>query len=191
MKITDSDREGRIGTCSYPGGVTRPDRPPVGEVALLFTDVEGSTTKARALGGDWGWVLARHNELLRTAIEACDGWWDGSQGDGVFATFADPRAAAAAAVAAQRAIRTELWPAQVGAMRVRMGLHVGMLERADVGYFGLEIHRAARVADCGPWWPAPGDRGGPRGRGRTPSNSTTLACIGSRTFRRRSICTAP
>ena len=108
--------------------------------------MEGSTTKARALGADWGRVLARHHELLRTAIEAHDGWWDGSQGDGVFATFSDPRAAAAAAVAAQRAIRGEPWPAQGGALRVRMGLHVGTLERADVGYLGLEIHRAARVA---------------------------------------------
>jgi predicted ATPase len=139
---------GQIGASSYPDDVTRPGRPPVGEVALLFTDVEGSTTKARALGADWGRVLARHNVLLRQAIEASDGWLDFTEGDAVFATFSHPPAAAAAAVAAQRAIRAEPWPVLAGALRVRMGLHVGMLERAEVGYLGLEIHRAARVADA-------------------------------------------
>ena len=115
-------------------------------VALLFTDVEGSTQLLRALGDKgWGSVLARHHELLRAAIETHDGWLDSTEGDGVFATFWDPQAAAAAAVAAQRSFRGERWPPGVGTLRVRMGLHVGAVERGQAGYVGLEVHRASRV----------------------------------------------
>ena len=38
------------------------------------------------------------------------------------------------------------WPDAVGELKVRMGLHVGHIERQAHGYVGLEIHRAARVA---------------------------------------------
>jgi len=152
-----------------PGGGTRPTRPhlltrlarglqralaaggdrtipPTGTVALLFTDIEGSTRLARELGPTWNDVLARHHELVRSAIIEHGGWVDSAGGDGFFATFDNATAAAQAAVAAQRALRVEPWPGGLGQVRVRMGMHVGWLERTCTGYVGLEIHRAARVA---------------------------------------------
>ena len=120
--------------------------PPVGVVALLFTDIEGSTGLARALGEDWGSVLERHHDILGEAITDHDGWLDGTEGDAFFATFADPCAAAGAAVAAMHRLREEVWPAAVGELRVRMGLHVGWISRTRTGYVGLEVHRAARIA---------------------------------------------
>lgn len=121
-------------------------RPPEGTIALLFTDVEGSTRLAALVGGAWRSVLADHHALVGGAIEAEGGFVDGTEGDAFFATFADARAAGRAAVSALRALREHRWPAGVGELKVRMGLHVGHVERTETGYVGLEVHRAARVA---------------------------------------------
>lgn len=121
-------------------------RAPEGMVALLFTDIEGSTRLATQLGQDWARVLAEHHELVGGAIAEAGGFVGGSEGDAFFATFEDAVAAARAAVAAQRAVRAHSWPGAVGELRVRMGLHVGHVQRTEIGYVGLEVHRAARVA---------------------------------------------
>jgi class 3 adenylate cyclase len=46
------------------------DSPPVGTIALLFTDIAGSTAAARAAGEQWGELLATHHELVGGAIAA-------------------------------------------------------------------------------------------------------------------------
>jgi predicted ATPase len=87
-----------------------------------------------------------HHELVGGAIAAEGGFVDGTEGDAFFATFEDAVSAGRAAVGAQRALRAHAWPAGVGELRVRMGLHVGRVDRTETGYVGLEVHRAARVA---------------------------------------------
>jgi predicted ATPase/class 3 adenylate cyclase len=119
--------------------------PPAGTIALLFTDIEGSTALVTRLGHRWRHVLADHHEIVGGAIAAEGGHVDSTEGDAFFATFTDARSAARAAVAAQRGIATHEWPEPV---RVRMGLHAGFVERAATGYVGLEVHRAARVASA-------------------------------------------
>jgi predicted ATPase/class 3 adenylate cyclase len=121
-------------------------RPPEGTIALLFTDIEGSTRLATIVGEAWSSVLVDHHALVGGAIEAEGGFVDGTEGDAFFATFVDARAAGRAAVGALRALRGHVWPAAVGELKVRMGLHVGFVERTETGYVGLEVHRAARVA---------------------------------------------
>lgn len=113
---------------------------------MLFTDIEGSTRLAATLGTVWSEVLASHHRLIRDAIEAEEGFIDRMEGDAFVATFIDAAAAARAAVAGLRALREHRWPDGVGVLAVRMGLHVGYVERRATGYVGLEIHRAARVA---------------------------------------------
>ena len=124
----------------------RARRPPEGTIALLFTDIEGSTQLAARLGVGWPEVLAVHHELVGGAIAAESGFVDGTEGDAFFATFVDAAGAARAAVASLRVLRAYRWPAEVGDLAVRMGLHVGYVERRATGYVGLEVHRAARVA---------------------------------------------
>jgi predicted ATPase/class 3 adenylate cyclase len=121
-------------------------RPPEGTIALLFTDIEGSTRLATELGRDWAAVLAEHHELVGGVIAGEGGFVDGTEGDAFFATFEDAVSAGRAAVAAQRALRAYPWPGEVGQLRVRMGLHVGRVQRTETGCVGLEVHRAARVA---------------------------------------------
>lgn len=120
----------------------------MGTIALLFTDIEGSTQLARQVGARWPEILAEHHNLVGQAIEAEGGWVDGTEGDAFFATFSDPAAAARAAVAAQKAVRGHAWPRETGGLKVRMGLHVGFVERGALGYVGLEVHRAARIASA-------------------------------------------
>jgi predicted ATPase/class 3 adenylate cyclase len=126
--------------------VAAPARAPDGTIALLFTDIEGSTRLATELGPEWPEVLATHHEIVASAITDRGGFIDGTEGDAFFATFTDAAAAARAAVAAQQALHGHAWPALVGEIKVRMGLHVAYVERASTGYVGLEVHRAARVA---------------------------------------------
>src|SRR6202171_5563896 len=84
-------------------------------------------------------ALTAHDEVLRTAIEAHGGWLFKHTGDGVCATFASPRSAVDAAVAAQRALD----------LPVRMGLATGEAELRDGDYFGAVLNRAARVMAAG------------------------------------------
>ena len=76
---------------------------PSGVVTFLFTDVEGSTRRWEAdADGDAGGP-GRHDEVLRAAIEAHDGFLFKHTGDGVCAAFASPTSAVDAAAAAQLA----------------------------------------------------------------------------------------
>jgi len=130
----------------HAGVVAAPPAPPQGTIALLFTDIEGSTRLARTLGSGWAAALEDHHALVGGAIAAEGGFVDGTEGDAFFATFVDVEAAARAAVGALRALQAHPWPGEIGELRVRMGLHVGQVERRATGYVGLEVHRAARVA---------------------------------------------
>src|SRR5206468_3656930 len=65
-----------------------------------------------------------------------------------FVVFTSAPAAAAAAVAAQRGLAAEPWPAG-GEIRSRMGLHTGEGVLSGGSYVGLDVHRAARIANAG------------------------------------------
>jgi predicted ATPase/class 3 adenylate cyclase len=120
------------------------DTPPTGTVTFLLTDIEGSTVLLERLGTAWGATLDTHHELVRSAIEGAGGQRVNTNGDAVFAVFARPPDAVAAAAAAQRALAAAEWPEGVR-LRVRMGLHTGEAERAGQDYAGLDVHRTARI----------------------------------------------
>ncbi len=113
----------------------------------MFTDIEGSTRLVETLGtAGWRPVLERHRQLVRAALETHHGLEIGTEGNSFFAVFRDPIEAVAATAEAQRSLAAEAWPAHV-AVRVRMGLHLGIGELdADGSYIGHDVHRAARVA---------------------------------------------
>ena len=77
---------------------------PIGEVTLLFTDIEGSTRLARDLGDAWAEALAEHRRVVREAVAAHGGAEVDTQGDAFFVAFARASDAVAAAAAAQRAL---------------------------------------------------------------------------------------
>jgi predicted ATPase len=90
-------------------------------------------------------ALARHDFILRSAIDAHGGYVFATGGDGFAATFARAADGLAAASEAQAALGDEPWPAGV-TIRVRMGLHTGEAEERGGDYFGPTVNRAARLA---------------------------------------------
>jgi predicted ATPase/class 3 adenylate cyclase len=127
----------------------RPSRVlPTGTLTFLFSDIEGSTRLVQALGAGFPAVLERHHQLLRGAFDEGDGVEVATEGDSFFVVFASAVAAVRSAAAAQRALLAENWPAEVGQLRVRMGLHTGEGTLGGDNYVGLDVHRAARIASA-------------------------------------------
>ncbi len=120
---------------------------PTGTVTLLFADVEGSTRHAHDLGAGWAVALADVRRLLRDAVGAADGHEVDSRGDELFAAFRDAESAAAAAIAAQRALAEHAWAGSP--VRVRVGLHTGQPVLGEDGYVGIDVHRASRICGAG------------------------------------------
>ena len=83
-------------------------------------------------------ALAAHDEVLRTAIEAYDGFLFSHTGDGVVAAFASPKSAVDAAVRA----------AGAGVAGAHGHRH-REAELRDGDYFGTVLNRAARVMATG------------------------------------------
>jgi predicted ATPase/class 3 adenylate cyclase len=121
---------------------------PTGTVTFLFTDIEGSTRLTQQLGDGWPPLLERHREIARAAWAEQRGVEIGTEGDSFFVVFSSAPLALAAAVAAQRGLAAEGWPANA-AIRVRMGLHTGEGLLSGGSYVGLDVHRAARISSAG------------------------------------------
>src|SRR5205823_14476336 len=94
---------------------------PAGIVTFLFTDIEGSTRLWEAQQGAMSAALARHDVILRNAIEEHGGYVFKTGGDAFYAAFADASDAVAAALAAQQMLLAEPWP-RSAQLRVRMAL---------------------------------------------------------------------
>jgi DNA-binding NarL/FixJ family response regulator/class 3 adenylate cyclase len=121
---------------------------PQGTVTLLFTDVEGSTKLVHELGDSYAGVLADHRRLVRECVAAAQGHEVDSRGDEFFLAFHDATAAASAAVGLQQTLAGHDWPAGVQ-VRVRVGVHTGQPTVRDEAYFGIDVHRAARICQAG------------------------------------------
>ena len=117
---------------------------PSGTVTLLFTDIEASTRLWQDHPDAMRAGLARHDEIVRDAIEGLGGHVVKTTGDGFYAAFSTAHDAVDAAIAAQRSLGSEAWGA-TGPLRVRMGVHTGEVQHRDGDYFGTAVNRAARL----------------------------------------------
>ena len=111
---------------------------------FLFTDIEGSTRLWEQEPERMQAALARHDAIVRAAVERNRGEVVKMSGDGIHAAFADPLDAVCAAVQLQQAL---IDPAATNgmALRVRCGVHAGAHERRDKDFFGTAVNRAARI----------------------------------------------
>lgn len=89
-------------------------------------------------------VLARHDELVRAAVEGANGQVVKTTGDGLLAVFASVQDGLNACVRAQQNLLEEPW-AETGPLRVRMGLHFGEAQPRGGDYFGTTVNRTARL----------------------------------------------
>jgi predicted ATPase/DNA-binding SARP family transcriptional activator len=120
---------------------------PTGTVTLFFADIEASTLLLQSLGAEYGDVLSRIRELVRTALAEHGGSEVDWAGDGVFLAFERARDAVAAAADVQRALAAEQWP-ESAQVRMAIGLHTGEPIRADDRYVGMDVHVAARICSA-------------------------------------------
>lgn len=121
---------------------------PHGTVTLVFTDIEGSTQLVQRLGDSYAQVLDDHRNLFHEVVLERNGVVVDQRGDEFFVVFDDAKAAADALVAAQKAFAGHEWPAGTE-FRVRMGMHTGEPAIREGTYFGLDVHRAARICQAG------------------------------------------
>jgi predicted ATPase/class 3 adenylate cyclase len=117
---------------------------PTGTVTFLFTDIEGSTARWERDREAMSTALARHDELLREAIQLRGGAVFKTVGDAFCAAFARADDALACAAATQRALADQPW-GEAGPVRVRMAIHSGSAEEREGDYFGPPVNRVARL----------------------------------------------
>ncbi|MEC7751058.1 MAG: adenylate/guanylate cyclase domain-containing protein, partial [Myxococcota bacterium] len=146
---------------------------PTGEIAIIFTDVEGSTALWDRIPDAMHKAIERHDELLRRLLVEHRGYEVKSEGDAFMAAFAEARDAVEWCLQAQRLLLTLNWPGLLGdqpessterradgsliseGLRVRMGGHIGRPNHRKnpttgrMDYFGGMVNRAARISHAG------------------------------------------
>ncbi len=121
---------------------------PTGTVTFLFTDIEGSTQRWEQHRDAMKAAVARHEQLVRAAMQQHGGYVFKTMGDALCAAFATAPYALVAAVDAQRALAKADFSA-VGGLSVRMGLHTGYADERNADYFGPAVNRVARLMSIG------------------------------------------
>jgi class 3 adenylate cyclase len=127
------------------------DEAAVGQVALLFTDLRGSTALYERVGDAVAFNIVRdHFAFLAGIVRDHDGAVVKTIGDAVMASFGDPADAVKAALAMQARIADfNRSHGAGGELVLKVGIHVGssvmvsLNERLD--YFGSTVNMAARL----------------------------------------------
>ncbi|MEI7872002.1 MAG: adenylate/guanylate cyclase domain-containing protein [Alphaproteobacteria bacterium] len=119
------------------------DEAGVSQVALLFSDLQGSTALYERVGDSVAYNMVReHFALLAGIVRDHDGAVVKTIGDAVMASFGDPAQAVRAALAMQKAIADH-------DLVLKLGVHAGpsvvvtLNDRLD--YFGSTVNMAARL----------------------------------------------
>ena len=109
-------------------------------VAVLMTDIEGSTDLQSRLGDVAARELVRRHEVVvRAALERFGGREIKTIGDGFLVSFVSTRRALEAACAIQEELVRD------GGVRVRMGLHAGEVVHEQDDIHGAAVSAAARI----------------------------------------------
>jgi class 3 adenylate cyclase len=117
---------------------------PGGTLTFLFADVEGSTRLLESLGRTrYAELLGATGNLLREKFDERGGRQIDTQGDAWFFVFRSALEALLGSADVQRALA-----ADKDEPAVRIGIHTGEAEVANDRYFGLAVHRAARISAC-------------------------------------------
>ncbi len=152
---------------------TTPLEAPSGTVALVFTDIEGSTRLWEHCSAGMRAALEIHDRMLRALLGSRSGYEVRTQGDSFMVAFPSAVEAVRWCLDVQEVLLEASWPEVLLAepeaaevrgpqggllhrgLRVRMGVHVGEPERrlnartGQMDYIGRVVNLAARVAEAG------------------------------------------
>lgn len=143
--------------------------PPIGQVALVFTDIKNSTSLWETNNG-MQTAMRLHNYLLRRQLRTIGGYEVKTEGDAFMVSFPSVTAALLWCFTVQQQLLQEDWPREIldsedgkevydqsgelihRGLSVRMGIHWGrpvceadpITRRMD--YFGPMVNRAARIS---------------------------------------------
>jgi predicted ATPase/class 3 adenylate cyclase len=118
---------------------------PQGTVTFLFTDLEGSTRRWEAHPAEMREALARHDMIVRGAVDSHHGVVFSTMGDGMAAVFASARDAVRAVLAAQQGLGGEDWGEVTGPLAARMGLLTDEGVLGGEHYLNQPLNRCARL----------------------------------------------
>ncbi|KAF7311005.1 Adenylate cyclase [Mycena chlorophos] len=145
--------------------------PPIGHIAVVFTDIVGSTHLWESTQAGMIAAIHLHNTLLRRYLRHCGGYEVRTEGDSFMCTFPTVLAAVWWCLIIQVELLAVSWPQDIlecpdgrvvrdsqgsviyRGLRLRMGIHCGaptlcltdpVTGRMD--YFGLVITRASRIS---------------------------------------------
>jgi adenylate cyclase len=145
--------------------------PPIGQVALVFTDIKNSTALWETNGGMQS-AMRLHNYLLRRQLRTIGGYEVKTEGDAFMVSFPSVTAALLWCFTVQIQLLREDWPQELlecedgkevydsegeliyRGLSVRMGIHWGFpVCEADpitrrMDYFGPMVNRAARISSA-------------------------------------------
>ncbi len=116
-------------------------------LTFLFTDIEGSTAMWEQQPERMAQAMSRHDALLRECVQRHGGQVVKTTGDGIYAVFEQPARGLGAALDIQLALIDPVATAGV-TLRVRCGLHTGLVQARDNDYFGSTVNRAARIMNA-------------------------------------------
>jgi class 3 adenylate cyclase len=122
----------------------------IGRVAIMFTDLQGSTKLYDALGDATAYRLVRdHFAYLSERVQRHNGFIVKTVGDAVMAAFHDPADAVRAALSMQDEVASFNRGRSDSGIVLKIGLHVGACIAVTVGglldYFGSAVNTASRL----------------------------------------------
>ena len=123
---------------------------PTGTVTFLFTDIENSTPLWEKYPEAMKSALAKHDSILKEAVESNIGRVVKTTGDGIHAVFTTAINAIKASLDAQQVIQNSgVLKTSEFSLRIRMGIHTGEAELRDSDYYGGTLNRASRIMSIG------------------------------------------
>ena len=138
---------------------------PVGRVALVFTDIQGSTQLWETREQVARQSLHAHDAVMRAALHRNGGYEVKTEGDAFMIAFTNATRALRFCLEVQEKLHEHPWSDDLlslpearsevdfRGLRVRMGCHVGVPEArtrgGKVDYYGPMVNRAARISGAG------------------------------------------
>jgi class 3 adenylate cyclase len=122
----------------------------IGRVAIMFTDLQGSTMLYDNLGDASAYRLVRdHFAFLSELVQRHNGFIVKTVGDAVMAAFHDPADAVRAVLAIQDEVASFNRGRSDAGVVLKLGLHLGSCIAVTVGgvldYFGSAVNTASRL----------------------------------------------